>query len=89
MAEWNQAKNLVEFRRKVRAAEALSAALEHWLKLLPFSGRVSVMVPSARGLNSGSEEGFFRQSHSGSDDRSSQEKRALCGVGLADRSGDR
>lgn len=62
----NEAKNFVEFRRKVRAAEVLSAAMEHLLKSLNFSGRVSVTVQNGRVLKSGYEEGFFRQSHSGS-----------------------
>jgi hypothetical protein len=61
---YNEAKNFVEFRRKVRAAEVLSAAMEHLLKSLHFSGRLSVMVQNGRVLKSGYEEGFFRQPHS-------------------------
>ena len=57
----NEEKNFVEFRRKVRAAEVLSAAMEHLLKSLHFSGRVSVVVQNGRVLKSGYEEGFFRQ----------------------------
>lgn len=54
-------KSFVEFRRKVRAAEVLSAAMEQLLKSLQFSGRVSVVVQNGRVLKSGYEEGFFRQ----------------------------
>jgi hypothetical protein len=53
-------KNFVEFRRKVRAAEVLSAAMEHLLKSLHFSGRLSVILQNGRVLKSGYEEGFFR-----------------------------
>jgi len=62
----NEGKNFVEFRRKVRAAEVLSAAMEHLLRSLNFSGKLSVMVQNGRVLKSGYEEGFFRQPHSGS-----------------------
>jgi hypothetical protein len=57
----NEEKNFVEFRRKVRAAEVLSAAMEHLLKSLKFSGKVSVVVQNGRVLKSGYEEGYFRQ----------------------------
>jgi hypothetical protein len=67
-------KNFVEFRRKVRAAEVLSGAIEHLLKALRFSGRVCVVVQNGRVLKSGYEEGFFRQSSSGT--RLEQELRA-------------
>jgi hypothetical protein len=61
----NEGKSFVEFRRKVQAAEVLSAAMEHLLKTLRFSGRVSVVVQNGHVLKSGYEEGFFRQSESG------------------------
>ena len=54
-------KSFGEFRRKVKSAEVLSAAMEHLLKSLHFSGRVSVIVQNGRVLKSGYEEGFFRQ----------------------------
>jgi hypothetical protein len=57
----NEEKSFVEFRRKVREAEVLSAAMEHLLKSLKFSGRVSVVVQNGQVLKSGYEEGFFRQ----------------------------
>jgi hypothetical protein len=57
----SEEKNFVEFRRKVRGAEVLSAAMEQLLKSLNFSGRVSVIVQNGRVLKSGYEEGFFRQ----------------------------
>jgi len=51
-------RNFVEFRRKVRAAEALSAAMERLLSSLPFTGRVSIVLQNGRVLKS--EEGYFR-----------------------------
>lgn len=57
--------SFVQFRRKVRAAEVLSASMEQLLKALHFSGRVSVVVQNGRVLKSGYEEGFFRQRQSG------------------------
>jgi hypothetical protein len=62
----SEEKSFVEFRRKVRAAEVLSAAMEHLLKSVHFSGRVSVIVQNGRVLKSGYEEGFFRQREPGS-----------------------
>jgi hypothetical protein len=53
--------NFIEFRRKVRGAEVLSAAMESLLKTLDFSGRISVVVQNGRVLKSGYEEGFFRR----------------------------
>jgi hypothetical protein len=61
----DEQKNFVEFRRKVRDAEVLSAAMQHLLKSLKFSGRVSVVVQNGRVLKSGYEEGFFRHMDSG------------------------
>jgi hypothetical protein len=57
----NEEKNFVEFRRKVRDAEMLSAAMERLLLALRFTGRVSVIVQNGRVLKSGYEEGYFRQ----------------------------
>jgi hypothetical protein len=57
----NEERNFVEFRRKVRAAEVLSAAMERLLFSLQFSGRVSIVVQNGRVLKSGYEEGYFRQ----------------------------
>jgi hypothetical protein len=54
-------KVFVEFRRKVRAAEVLSAAMEQMLRLLQFTGKISVVVQNGRVLKSGYEEGYFRQ----------------------------
>jgi hypothetical protein len=61
MDNLNEGKSFVEFRRKVQSAEVLSAAMEHLLKSLRFSGRVSVVVQNGKVLKSGYEEGFFRQ----------------------------
>lgn len=61
----NEEKYFVEFRRKVRDAEVLSAATEHLLLALRFSGRVSVIIQNGRVLKSGYEEGYFRQREGG------------------------
>ncbi len=66
MDNCNEEKNFVEFRRKVQAAEVLSAAMEHLLKAVQFSGRVSVILQNGRVLKAGYEEGFFRQRTQGS-----------------------
>jgi hypothetical protein len=50
-----------EFRRKVRAAEILSAVIMRLLRESAFSGKVSVVVQNGRILKSGYEEGYFRQ----------------------------
>ena len=52
--------NFVEFRRKVRASEVLSTAMERILAQLQFNGKVSVVVQNGRVLKSGYEEGYFR-----------------------------
>ena len=49
-----------EFRRKVRSAEVLSAAMEKLLTAIHFTGRVSIVVQNGRVLKSGYEEGYFR-----------------------------
>ena len=61
MDNCSEEKNFVEFRRKVRAAEVLSASMEQLLKSLGFTGRISIVVQNGRVLKSGYEEGFFRQ----------------------------
>lgn len=58
-------KNFVEFRRKVQKAEILSSAMEHLLRALKFSGRLSVVLQNGKVLKSGYEEGFFRQRETG------------------------
>jgi hypothetical protein len=50
-----------EFRRKVRAAELLSAATERLLRDVCFTGKLVVVVQNGRVLKSGYEEGYFRQ----------------------------
>lgn len=49
-----------EFRRKVRAAEVLSAAMERLLTEIQFNGKLSVVVLNGRVLKSGYKEGYFR-----------------------------
>ena len=56
----NEEKNFGEFRRTVRSAEVLSAAMERLLLSLRFTGRVSVVMQNGRVLKSGYEEGYFR-----------------------------
>ena len=53
--------DFVEFRRKVRSAEVLSAAMESLIRSLHFTGRVSVVIQNGQVLKSGYEEGYFRQ----------------------------
>ena len=57
----NEEQAFVEFRRKVRAAEMLSAAMERLLQALGFTGRLTVVVQNGRVLKSGYEEGYFSQ----------------------------
>jgi hypothetical protein len=57
----NEGGSFVEFRRKVRSAEVLSAAMEQLLRALQFTGKVSVVVQNGRVLKSGYEEGYFRK----------------------------
>ncbi len=51
--EANDGTTFLEFRRKVREAEVLSAAMERLLGALQFTGRVSVIVQNGRVLKSG------------------------------------
>ena len=53
-----------EFRRKVRAAEVLSAAMQRLLQTIHFNGRLSVVVQNGEVLKSGYEECYFRQAES-------------------------
>ena len=57
----DEEKSFGEFRRKVRSAEVLSAAMERLLRNLHFSGKLSVVVQNGTVLKSGYEEGYFRQ----------------------------
>lgn len=50
----------VEFRRKIRDAEVLSASMERLMTQIHFNGKVSVLVHNGRVLKSGYEEGYFR-----------------------------
>jgi sulfur carrier protein ThiS len=65
----NEERSFVEFRRKVRSAEMLSAAMERLLRTLQFTGRLSVVVQNGQVLKSGYEEGYFRQHESSLPDR--------------------
>jgi hypothetical protein len=65
---FNEEKYFGEFRRKVKAAEVLSASMERLLLSLRFSGKVSVVMKNGRVLKSGYEEGYFRQHGMGIDD---------------------
>lgn len=58
---FNEAKEFSEFRRKVKAAEVLSASMERLLLSLHFTGTVSVVMVNGRIQKSGYEEGYFRQ----------------------------
>jgi len=61
----NEERSFGEFRRKVRAAEVLSAAMQRLLQALRFTGRLSVVVQNGEVLKSGYEEGYFRQVETG------------------------
>ena len=49
-----------ELRKKVRAAEILSASTVRLLARVRFTGRLSVVVQNGRVLKCGYEEGYFR-----------------------------
>ena len=51
----------VEFRRKVRLAQVLSASMERLIQELRFTGRLSVILQNGQVLKSGYEEGYFRR----------------------------
>jgi len=61
----NEESSFGEFRRKVRSAEVLSAAVQRLLQAIHFNGRLSVIVQNGHVLKSGYEEGYFRQSDPG------------------------
>ena len=61
----SEEKSFGEFRRKVRSAEVLSAAMERLLRTIRFSGKLSVVVQNGSVLKSGYEEGYFRQPEPG------------------------
>ncbi len=61
----NEERSFGEFRRKVRSAEMLSAAMQRLLQAIHFSGRLSVVMQNGRVLKSGYEEGYFRHPESG------------------------
>ena len=61
----NEERVFGEFRRKVRSAELLSAAMQRLLQAIHFSGRLSVIVQNGQVLKSGYEEGYFRQQEPG------------------------
>jgi len=65
----SEERSFVEFRRKVRSAGMLSAAMERLLRTLQFTGRLSVVVQNGQVLKSGYEEGYFRQHEPGLADR--------------------
>lgn len=62
---YDEERTFAEFRRKVRSAEVLSAAVERLLRGLHFTGRLSVIVQNGHVLKSGYEEGYFRKMESG------------------------
>jgi hypothetical protein len=59
--ELHEEKTFVEFRRKVRAGEVMSMAMQRLLQDLQFTGRLTLVVQNGRILKSGYEEGYFRQ----------------------------
>ncbi|MGB8013567.1 MAG: hypothetical protein WCF68_18290 [Terriglobales bacterium] len=61
----NEERCFGEFRRKVRSAEMLSAAMQKLLQAIHFNGRLSLVVQNGQVLKSGYEEGYFRHPESG------------------------
>jgi hypothetical protein len=61
----NEERSFGEFRRKVRSAEMLSAAMQRLLQAIHFNGRLSLIVQNGQVLKSGYEEGYFRQPEPG------------------------
>jgi hypothetical protein len=49
----------VDFRRKVRNSELLTAAVTQLLRQIQFTGRLSVVVQNGTVLKSGYEEDYF------------------------------
>ena len=64
----NEERTFGEFRRKVKAAEVLSASMERLRLSLRFTGKVSVVMQNGRVLKSGYEEGYFRRRSADVDD---------------------
>ena len=69
---FNDERTFGEFRRKVKAAEVLSASMERLLLSLRFTGKVSVVMQNGRVLKSGYEEGYFRRRSADVDDEIAQ-----------------
>ena len=67
---FNEEKEFSEFRRKVKAAEVLSASMERLLSSLHFTGTVSVVMVNGRIQKSGYQEGYFSQRSTFDDERS-------------------
>jgi hypothetical protein len=61
LSSGDEGKVFVEFRRKVRLAQVLSASMERLLRDLQFTGRLSVILQNGTVLKSGYEEGYFRR----------------------------
>lgn len=57
----NEDRDFREFRRKVKAAEVLSASMERLLLSLRFSGNLSIVMQNGRVLKSGYQESYFHQ----------------------------
>jgi hypothetical protein len=53
-----QEANFIEFRRKLRSGEVLSASLERTLTALGFSGKLSVVLQNGRVMRSAYEESY-------------------------------
>lgn len=57
----NEHRDFMEFRRKVKAAEVLSASMERLLLSLRFNGNLSIVMVNGRVMKSGYQEGYFHQ----------------------------
>jgi len=58
---FNREQSFVEFRRKGAIGGDVMAAMERLLRVLHFTGRLSVVVQNGKVLKSGYEEGYFTQ----------------------------
>ena len=59
ITEQQPAERFLEFRRKVRDADMLSASMLRLLANIQFTGRLSIVVQNGHVLKSGYEEGYF------------------------------
>ena len=57
----DEGRNYLEFRRKMKYLEVLSASMEQLLMLMRFTDKVNIQIENGRVLKSHYEEGYFRR----------------------------